>query len=211
MFKRIVIAGAGGFGRAVYSWLMQSPRHRETANICDIVFIDDSTPLAKTQAPVISTIRDYVPVDGDEVLVSVGVPNIRRNIVETLTGRSVQFHTFVDDRAVIAQGVRLGLGTIICPGTVIDPQVTISPHVQINKNCSVGHDTVLGAFTTVSPMTNIMGEVSIGTEVFVGGSAALLPRICVGDRAIIGAGATVVRSVQSEWTVVGNPARQLSK
>lgn len=211
MPKRIVIAGAGGFGRAVHSWLVQSPRHRKTEYIRDIVFIDDSTPQVKTQAPVISTIRDYVPVHGDEVLVSVGVPNIRRDIVESLTGRGVQFHTFVDDRAVIAPDVRLGLGTIICPGVVIDPQVRIYPHVHINKNCSVGHDTVLGAYTTVSPLTNIMGQVSVGTEVFVGGSAVLLPSIGVGDRAIVGAGATVVRSVQSEWTVVGNPARQLSK
>lgn len=210
MSKRIVIAGAGGFGRGVHSWLIQSPKHRESAGIREIVFIDDDTPKVRPQAQVISTVRDYAPMCSDEVLVAVADPRIRKSIVEMLEARGVEFHTFVDDRAVVAEGLQLGLGTIICPGTVLDAHVSVGSHVHINFNSTVGHDTVLGTHTTLSPMVNIMGEVKVGSGVFVGGSAVVLPRIDIGDRVTIGAGATVVRSVIRDSTVVGNPAIRLA-
>lgn len=209
MSKRVVIVGAGGFGRGVHSWLMQSPRHREAQDIGDIVFIDDATPNVQPEVPVISTVSDYVPEDHDEVLVAVGMPQFRRKIVESLEGRDVQFHTFIDDRAILAENVHVGTGTVICPGTVISAHATVGSHVHINFNCSIGHDTVLGEFTTLSPMSNIMGETLVGSDVFVGGSAVVLPRIEIANETTIGAGSTVIQPVNSASTVVGNPARYM--
>lgn len=207
MSKRVVIVGAGGFGRGVHSWLMQSPRHREAEGIGDVVFIDDATPKVGPDAPVIGTVRDYVPEDRDEVLVAVGVPKLRRRVVESLEVRDVQFHTFIDDRAVLAENVRVGTGTVICPGAVISAHATVGSQVHINFNCSVGHDAVLGEFTTLSPMSNIMGETIVGSDVFVGGSAVVLPRIRVSNGVVVGAGSTVVHEISDVSTVMGNPAR----
>lgn len=207
--KRIVIVGAGGFGRGVHSWLRQSPRHREKAAIEEIVFIDDDVPNVKPQAPVIGTVREYVPVPGDEVLVAVADPKIRKSIVESLQLHAVQFHTFIADGAIVAEGFQLGLGAIICPSAVIDAHVTIGSHVHVNFNSTVGHDTVLGDFTTLSPMANVMGEVTVGSGVFIGGSGVVLPRIDIGDSVTVGAGAIVVDSVVNDQTVVGNPAKPL--
>lgn len=207
MSKRIVIVGAGGFGRGVHSWLQQSKRHCAAHHVQDIVFIDDATPKIEPDAPLIGTVHDYVPEAYDEVLVAVGIPEIRRSIVESLKVHNVQFHTFIDDRVVLAENVQVGEGSIICPGTVISANALVGSYVHINFNCSIGHDTVLEDFSTLSPMSNIMGETSIGTDVFIGGSAVVLPRIEVASRTTIGAGATVVQSVESAYTVAGNPAR----
>lgn len=207
MSKRVVIVGAGGFGRGVHSWLMQSPRHREAQDIGDIVFIDDATPKVRPDIPVIGNVRDYVPEEHDEVLVAVGMPQFRRKIVESLEARDIQFHTFIDDRAMIAENVHVGIGTVICPGTVISAHATVGSHVHINFNCSVGHDSVLGEFTTLSPMSNIMGETIVGSDVFVGGSAVVLPRIRISNGVVVGAGSTVVHEVADVSTVRGNPAR----
>lgn len=209
MSKRIVIVGGGGFGRGVYSWLIQSPSHREKEAIHEIVFIDDETPKVRPQAPVISTVRDYAPAQGDEVLVAVADPRIRQDIVKGLEFRDVQFHSFIADQAIVAEDFQLCLGTIICPGAVVDSHVSIGSHVHVNFNSAVGHDTVLGDFTTLSPMSNVMGEVEVGSGVFVGGSGVVLPRINIGDGVTIGAGATVVHSVVHDNTVVGNPAKPL--
>lgn len=209
MSKRVVIVGAGGFGRGVHSWLMQSPRHREAEGIGDVVFIDDATPKVGPDAPVIGNVRDYVPENYDEVLVAVGRPKLRRRVAENLSSRGAQFHTFVDDRAVLADTAHVGTGTIICPGTVISAHATVGSHVHINFNCSIGHDTVLGEFTTLSPMSNIMGETIVGSDVFVGGSAVVLPRIEIANGTTIGAGSTVIQPVSSASTVVGNPARYM--
>lgn len=118
-----------------------------------------------------------------------------------------RFHTYVDPRAVLGSGVRVGAGSIICPGTVASAEVVIGDQVHVNFNCCLGHDTALMDFATLSPAANIMGEVVLGRGVFIGGGAVVLPRLSVGADAVVGAGAVVTKSVPGGVTVVGNPAR----
>lgn len=206
MSKRIVIAGAGGFGRGVYGWLTSSTNHLDSHDVTDVVFIDDGVPSVRPQAPVVGTIRGYIPLPGDEVLCAIANPGVRRTLVQTLRRSGARFHTFVDDRAIIGSRVYIGEGVIICPGVVVSADAALFDHVHINSNCCVGHDSVLGAFTTLSPSVNIMGEVRVGDSAFFGGSATVLPRLAVAARAVVGAGATVIHSIARATTVVGTPA-----
>ena len=52
--------------------------------------------------------------------------------------------------------------------------------------------------------------ITIGRDVWIGGGALILPRVGVGDGAIIGAGSVVTRDVPAGVTVAGNPARPLA-
>jgi len=211
MSRRIVIAGAGGFGRGVLSWIRSSPRHLEHYEISEIVFIDDGRPAVTPQAPVISTIRGYMPGPNDAVVCAVGVPDVRRAVVQSLTGAGAQFHTFVDDRAIIGDGVTIGEGSVICPGVVMSANVSVGAHVHINFNCSVGHDTELGELTTLSPSVNIMGQVVVGEGAFFGGSAVILPRIAVGNRSVVGAGAVIVSRIEPFSIYAGSPGRLIGR
>ena len=53
-----------------------------------------------------------------------------------------------------------------------------------------------GPIRTLAPGVNIAGEVQIGEGVFAGIGAKIIPRTRVGDWAIIGAGAVVIRDVK---------------
>ncbi len=53
--------------------------------------------------------------------------------------------------------------------------------------------------------------ITIGRNVWIGGGAIILPGVMIGDDAIIGAGSVVTRNVPAGATVVGNPARPVSK
>lgn len=207
MGKRIVIAGAGGFGRGVYGWISSSPEHLSEHDISDIVFIDDGDPQIDPVAPIISAIKDYRPLDHDAVVCAIGDPATRRTLAAALRSVKARFHTFVDDRAIIGSRVRIGDGAVICPGVILSADVVIDEQVHINMNCTVGHDVHLGAFTTLSPAVNIMGEVSVGQGVFFGGSAVILPRINIEDDVTIGAGSVVLRDASQSDMIVGNPGR----
>ena len=50
----------------------------------------------------------------------------------------------------------------------------------------------------------------IGARAFVGIGAVVLPRLQIGEDAIIGAGAVVTHDVPAGTTVGGNPARPIS-
>lgn len=210
MTRRIVIAGAGGFGRGVYEWLASSARHREEHRIVQIVFIDDARPAIAPQAPIVSSIADYQPTPGDAVLCAIGVPRTREAVVGRLRSRGATFHTFVDDRATVGSRVRVGEGAVVCPGVVVSADALIGAHVHINFNCSVGHDTELGDYTTLSPSVNLMGDVIVERNVFFGGSAVVLPRLRIASGSTVGAGAVVVRDIELPETIVaGNPATAL--
>lgn len=204
MSPRIVIAGAGGFGRGVEAWIWGS--HRAGGGP-PTVFIDDEARKVSERSPIVGSIDLYVPEPDDEVIVAVGLPEIRRRLVDQLRERGAKFHTFVDASATLGARVRVGEGSVICPGTVVSSDVTIGSHTHINFNCSIGHDVRVGDFVTLSPSVNLMGESVVGDLAFFGGSSALLPRLQVGSGAIVGAGALAHRDVASDTTVVGNPAR----
>lgn len=51
-----------------------------------------------------------------------------------------------------------------------------------------------------------VGRVDIGRRVYVGVGAILLPGVCIGDDAIVGAGSVVTRDVPPRTVVAGNPA-----
>lgn len=49
--------------------------------------------------------------------------------------------------------------------------------------------------------------VEIGSDVWVGGGAIILPGVCIGSRAVIGAGSVVTRDVPAGVFAAGNPCR----
>jgi maltose O-acetyltransferase len=49
--------------------------------------------------------------------------------------------------------------------------------------------------------------IDIGSDVWVGGGAIVLPGVCIGSRAIIGAGSVVTRDVPASVFAAGNPCR----
>ena len=64
-------------------------------------------------------------------------------------------------------------------------------------------------FTHIKGHPHSKGDVVIGNDVWVGRGAAILSGVRVGDGAVIGAYAVVVRDVPAYGIVAGNPAKLL--
>lgn len=207
--NRLVIVGAGGFGRELRSAVEASPRFRERHQVSSVVFVDDQPDLSLLDAPVVSTIRDYVPAPGDVGLCAIGSCATRRKIAVDLEGRGLRFITFVDDRARVGKSVHLTDGAVICANSIVTVDVKIGRHTHINSGCLVGHDVVIGDFVTLSSAVNLAGNVHVDDDVFFGTGAIVIPGRKIGPGATVGAGSVVVRHVKPRVTVFGNPAKAL--
>lgn len=112
-------------------------------------------------------------------------------------------------------------------------KVIIGNHVEIgtqdNISCGSGGNTVIGDYTKLDTLVHIGHDVNIGKNaeitagVIVGGfatiedgawigiNACIRNRISIGENVLIGMGAVVTKSVPSQVTIVGNPARVMEK
>jgi len=113
------------------------------------------------------------------------------------------FHCAYGMNISLGEGVYLNAGcTILDTAPVlIGAQTLLGPGVQIY--CANHHkdsEKRAGGLEIALPVT-------IGRRVWIGGAAIILPGVCIGDGAIIGAGSVVTRDVEAGATVVGNPAK----
>lgn len=89
--------------------------------------------------------------------------------------------------------VRIGHGSMLGPGV----QIFCAEHHQDLALRKAGLE--------------IARPVTIGEDVWIGGGAIILAGVAIGNGAIVGAGSVVTRDVAAGATVVGNPARPISR
>ncbi|GJE16526.1 sugar O-acetyltransferase [Methylobacterium marchantiae] len=140
-----------------------------------------------------------------------------------------------DERRVVLREIFAAVGdqAVIRPPFHCDYgfNISIGANVFLNFNCLILDCTTvtIGDRTQIGPGVQILTAdhpreaeareagmefarpIAIGRNVWIGGGALILPGVTVGDHAIIGAGAVVTRDVAPGATVVGNPARPVSR
>jgi sugar O-acyltransferase (sialic acid O-acetyltransferase NeuD family) len=124
--------------------------------------------------------------------------------------------TLVHPRVEKSRWVTIGSGVVICAGNILTTNITIGDNVQINLDCTVGHDVQLAEYATLAPGVHVSGCVTVGRRVYIGTGAVIIngtqqEPLTIGDDAVVGAAACVTRSVAAGATVVGVPAKALSK
>ncbi len=88
--------------------------------------------------------------------------------------------------------------------TYIEDHVKIATQVRIAHNCRVGEGTL------VAGGTSLCGSVRVGRHCWIGAGALVRDGgIVIGDDALVGMGAVVVKSVNPREVVTGNPAAVL--
>lgn len=210
--KDLYIIGAGGFGRET-AWLVERINAViPTWNFKG--FIDDNESLWESSEggyPVLGGCEYLKFQKNAYVVCAVGSARVRKKIIETLEGSSIQFATLIDPSALISNKVEIGRGTIICARTIITVEVKVGNHVIINLDCTLGHNAVVNDYVTIYPNVNVSGNVEIGTCTELGTGSQIIQGKKIAPDTIIGAGAVVVKDFTESGTYVGNPARRIKK
>ncbi|HET7642359.1 MAG TPA: DapH/DapD/GlmU-related protein, partial [Nitrososphaeraceae archaeon] len=87
--------------------------------------------------------------------------------------------------------------TIIGDGTKIGGLVVIAHNSTIGKKCQIVACTILG------------GSVSIGDMCFLGLNSTIKNNLMIGNNVIVAAGAVVIKNVEDNDILAGNPAKSI--
>lgn len=203
--KRLLIIGAGGFGREVYS----SALYFEGTEWQVAGFLDDRAGILDGLGyahPVIGSPESYEPGPDDVFLVALGDPAERRRYSELITSRGGELTRLVNPKAEVSERTRWGGGVTVGPFCTISPDVTLGEGVCINSHVAIGHDAEIGAYTQVSSFAFIGGGARIGADVTIQPNAVVPAGCRVDDGATVGAGSVALRVVRKGTTVFGVPA-----
>jgi sugar O-acyltransferase (sialic acid O-acetyltransferase NeuD family) len=214
--KLIGVYGASGFGREVMPLVRESLG--ETANECEIVFIDDHSELAEVNSSPVLTYADFLSRTASSKAVTVAIANseIRQKIFAKLQGDGIGLLEIKASNVIILAEVSIGPGSILSPFVTLTSNIKVGAGFQANIYSYVGHDCLIGDFVTFAPGVKCNGNVVIADHAYIGTGAILKQGrpgkpLSIGAGAVVGMGAVVTKSVPAGVTVIGNPAKPLTK
>lgn len=111
----------------------------------------------------------------------------------------------LSDKLMLQTGIEIGGGCVIGKALKIEhlSGIVIGKKAVIGDNCTLYHQVTLGKKNGGYP--------TIGNNVTLYPGAKILGNICVGEGAVIGAGAVVTKDVEPHTVMAGIPARPIKK
>lgn len=198
--EKLIIVGAGGHGK-VCADIAKLMGYK------DIVFLDDNLNLKHCGGyRVIGPTMCATELDGD-IFVAIGDNEIRRYFYNSLPKNRLA--TLIHPKAVIADTVRIGHGTVVMAGSVINADAQIGEGCIINTCSSIDHDCIVGDFVHIAVGCHVAGTVSVGDCCFLGAGSVLINNINICNNSKLGAGAVAVVDINQPGIYVGIPAKMI--
>ncbi len=205
--KRILIIGAGGFGKEVVDLI------KDIGGYEIVGFFDDNIEKKGTlvnHIPVLDTteyLYQYQSVES--VVIAIANPILKKKVYKHSKDIGFQYPNLIHPTVIMGGNAKLGVGNIIGVNSILSTEVTLQDFVTVNPQCGIGHESELRSFTTLYWNVNISGNVTIQEGCELGSKSCVLQGLNITRHAIIGAGAVVIKDIHESGTYIGVPAGKI--
>ncbi len=202
--KKLIIIGAGGYSKSVLDSVDKNKiqmtgfidefsnkkEHMGYSVLCN-KFADLKNP------------KDYV------YFIAVGNNINRKRWYDLLKSHNLEIINVIDNSAIVSPNAELSKEGSIFVGkrAIINSGAKIGYNCIINTGALVEHGCFVGNHVNVSTYSILNGDVKVQDGSFIGSSSVSIGQIEIGQWATVGAGAVVIRNVESNTTVAGVPAK----
>lgn len=202
MRRQVIIVGAGGHAKVVADIVRASGNEV-------IGFLDDKDPSELPGFTILGKVSETNRFSERYDFASgIGHNGTRQRIMDAYP---VHWLTVIHPSAIIAPDVQIDAGTVVMANAVVNTGSRIGRGVIINTAATVDHDCVLEDFVHISPGAHLAGTVFVGSRTWVGIGSVVSNNLSICSGCIIGAGAVVVRDIETAGTYVGMPAHKVNR
>ena len=144
--------------------------------------------------------------DASYLFCAIGNNHDRKRICEKY--KHFKFTQCISQRAFISNSINFNKrGNYVGHNALLLANVQINNFNIINDGCIVPHDCIIGDYNHLSIRSVLGGRVVLRDLNLCGLNCTILPDIIIGSENIIGAGAVVIKNVDDNKIIVGNPGK----
>lgn len=145
------------------------------------------------------------------VFCPIGNNPLRRKILGKVRSLGYRTPCFIHQDSIISDNVDISEDAVyILPDSVVMPYVTIEKDCMVSMNSKIAHHSVLKGGCFVSTGVNFGANIFADYNSYMGIGALIMTGVKkLGKDCLIGAGSVVIRDVEDNAVVVGNPAKVL--
>lgn len=205
--KQLLIIGARGFGREIYSSLSL---YCNEFNIKG--FLDDNDSILEGFSgypPIISSVENYVIEDDDIFFCALGDPIYRKKYSKIILEKGGTFLNMINPTAIVHKNAKIGQGVLIGQYCSISSDTEIGDFTVIQAYSNIGHDVKIGKNCEIESYTFLGGGSKVEDDCTLHTRSTVLPGIIIKSNSVVGAGSVVIRNVKSGTTVFGVPAKKI--
>lgn len=108
---------------------------------------------------------------------------------------------------IISEWVEIGNNT--CIDRAVIGSTYIGKNVKVDNLVHIAHGVEIQKNSLIIANTMIAGSVKIGENCWISPSSSILNKVTIKDNSLVGMGAVVLKDVDSNTVVVGNPSKVL--
>ncbi|MBR2671013.1 MAG: lipid carrier--UDP-N-acetylgalactosaminyltransferase [Oscillospiraceae bacterium] len=182
--KKLLLVGAGGFGRVVLEHAIQQ---------YDCSFLDDNCTGIINGALIVGKTTDIEKLYGQYKLLIVTIGNniLREEIYSVAKRVGYDIPNIIDPSAYISPYASMGSGCIVLNNAVVQNNVKIGNGVILNPGVELHHDSVVGNNVTIYTNSVVRSGARICDRVSLGSTLTIGNNVVVEKDSIIGDGETI--------------------
>jgi len=201
MNKQLLILGAGGHAKVVIDTAL-------AMGMSIVGLVDDNTNLWGKKLlgfPILGGFEEIKKYSQIQLIHGIGNNKVRRKLAEQFCQH--EFASLIHPRAYLGKDSSIGRGSVVFANAIIQPCAKIGDHCIINTAATVDHDCIVEDFVHLAPGTHLTANVEIKSGVFLGAGCIAIPGTKIGSWTTVGAGSTIIKSLEAGSLAVGTPAK----
>ena len=180
MREKILLVGAGGFGRVVLEHVLSE---------YDCAFLDDGVEIGTmvNGVPVIGKISDIKELYGEykKLIVTIGNNKLREEVYSVAKTIGYTFPSIIVPSAYISPFSSIGNGCIVLNNVVIQNNAKVGSGVILNPGVEIHHDSFVGDYALIYTNTVIRSLASIGERAHIGSTLTISNEVIIPNDAVI--------------------------